>query len=40
MNKAVVPLTYPYLQAIMAEGKEHALSVGRTQLSTEDMYVY
>lgn len=23
----------------MAEGKQHALSVGLTQLSTEDMYV-
>ena len=25
------------IQAIMAEGKEHAVSVGTTKLSTEDM---
>ena len=26
-----------FLQAIMAEGKEHACAVGLTKLSTEDM---
>lgn len=25
--------------AVMAEGKEHALAVGLTKLSTQDMYV-
>lgn len=28
-----------YMQAIMAEGKQHALSVGITKLSTQDMWV-
>jgi hypothetical protein len=26
-----------YYQAVMAEGKQHALAVGMTALSTEDM---
>ena len=31
--------SYTFHQAIMAEGKEHALCVGNTVLSTEDIYV-
>jgi len=33
---------FPYIdiQAIMAEGKQHALAVGLTTLSTDDMLVY
>ena len=27
------------VQAVMAEGKEHALSIGVTKMSTQDMYV-
>ena len=27
------------IQAIMAEGKEHALAIGLTKMSTEEMYV-
>ena len=30
-------MTFDFYQAIMAEGKQHAICVGITKMSTEDM---